>query len=164
MFQHTSDGYSRGYVSFADSLLYFFIFFLSLQLAKIKYLLLQNCFNILLMATAGGMWALPTLCYILSIFLSLKANFLLQIAQLLWKPESSNFVYTFRVAKYIVGQKTKLRFIWPYFTFLAHLSQRLTRWAYSIAMVRRPSVVVRRLSSSSSTLSNLYISEANWPT
>ena len=28
--------------------------------------------------------------------------------------------------------------------FLAHLSQRLTRWAYSIAMVRRPSVVVRR--------------------
>ena len=29
-------------------------------------------------------------------------------------------------------------------TFLAHLSRRLTRWAYSIAMVRRPSVVVRR--------------------
>ena len=28
--------------------------------------------------------------------------------------------------------------------FLAHLSRRLTRWAYSIAMVRRPSVVVRR--------------------
>ena len=28
------------------------------------------------------------------------------------------------------------------FTFLAHLSRRLTRWAYSIAMVRRPSVVV----------------------
>ena len=26
-----------------------------------------------------------------------------------------------------------------------HLSRRLTRWAYSIAMVRRPSVVVRRL-------------------
>ena len=26
--------------------------------------------------------------------------------------------------------------------FLAHLSRRLTRWAYSIAMVRRPSVVV----------------------
>ena len=26
--------------------------------------------------------------------------------------------------------------------FLAHLSQRLTRWAYSILMVRRPSVVV----------------------
>ena len=30
------------------------------------------------------------------------------------------------------------------FDFLAHLSRRLTRWAYSIAMVRRPSVVVRR--------------------
>ena len=32
--------------------------------------------------------------------------------------------------------------------FLAHLSRRLTRWAYSIAMVRRPSVVVRRRPSS----------------
>ena len=28
--------------------------------------------------------------------------------------------------------------------FLAHLSRRLTRWAYSTPMVRRPSVVVRR--------------------
>ena len=35
--------------------LYFSSFFLSFQLAKIKNLLLQNCFNILLMATAGGM-------------------------------------------------------------------------------------------------------------
>ena len=33
---------------------------------------------------------------------------------------------------------------WPVVFFLAHLSRRLTRWAYSIAMVRRPSVVVRR--------------------
>ena len=33
--------------------------------------------------------------------------------------------------------------VW-FYTFLAHLSRRLTRWAYSIAMVRRPSVVVRR--------------------
>ena len=32
--------------------------------------------------------------------------------------------------------------------FLAHLSRRLTRWAYSIAMVRRPSVVVVRRPSS----------------
>ena len=30
------------------------------------------------------------------------------------------------------------------FPFLAHLSRMLTRWAYSIPMVRRPSVVVRR--------------------
>ena len=49
---------------------------------------------------------------------------------------------------------------------LAHLSRRLTRWAYSIPMVRRPSVV-RRLSSvvrrPSSTLSNLNISKASWP-
>ena len=29
-------------------------------------------------------------------------------------------------------------------TFLAHLSRRLTMWTYSIPMVRRPSVVVRR--------------------
>ena len=46
--------------------------FLSLQLAKIKNLLLQNCFSMPLMATAGGMWALLTLCYILSFSLSLQ--------------------------------------------------------------------------------------------
>ena len=45
--------------------------------------------------------------------------------------------------------------------FLAHLSRRLTRWAYSIPIVRRPSVVRRR--PSSSTLSNLNISEASVP-
>ena len=44
--------------------LVFFIFFPSLQSAKIKNLLLQNCFNIPLMATAKGMWALLTPCYI----------------------------------------------------------------------------------------------------
>ena len=44
--------------------LYFFLFFLSLQLAKCKNLLLQNCFNLPQMATAGGMWALLALCYI----------------------------------------------------------------------------------------------------
>ena len=44
--------------------LYFSSFFLSLQLAKIKNLHLQNCFNLPLMAMAGGMWALSTLCYI----------------------------------------------------------------------------------------------------
>ena len=45
-----------------------FFFFPSLKLAKIKNLLLQNCFNIPLMAMAGDgggdMWALLTLCYI----------------------------------------------------------------------------------------------------
>ena len=35
--------------------IYFFLYFLSLQLAKIKNLHLQNCFNIPLMAMAGGM-------------------------------------------------------------------------------------------------------------
>ena len=56
----------------------------------------------------------------LSILLSLLSNFLLQISLLLWEPESSNFIYTLGVAKYIVGQKTKmLRFI---FTFSLHFS------------------------------------------
>ena len=56
----------------------------------------------------------------LSIFLSLQSNFLLQISQLLCEPESSNFLCTLRVAKYIVGQKTKmLRFI---FAFSVHFS------------------------------------------
>ena len=50
-----------------------------------------------------------------------------------------------------------------FYLFLAHLSRRLTRWAYSIPMVRRPYVVVRRRGPSSSTLSNLNISEASWP-
>ena len=59
----------------------------------------------------------------LSIFLSLQAHFLLQIAQLLCEAETSNFVYTLRVAKYIEGQKRELRFILPYFSFF-HLSLR----------------------------------------
>ena len=58
----------------------------------------------------------------LSIFLSLQSNFLLQISRLLWEPESSNFLYTLRVAKYIVEQKTKmLRFIFTIF-FLFSIS------------------------------------------
>ena len=48
--------------------LYFSSFFLSLQLAKIKNLHLQNCFNLPLMAMARGMWALLTLCYIFSYY------------------------------------------------------------------------------------------------
>ena len=49
-------------------------------------------------------------------------------------------------------------------SILAHLSRRLTRWAYSIPMARRrpsSSVVVR--CPSSSTHSYLNISEASWP-
>ena len=38
----------------------------------LRNLLLQNCFNIPLMATAGGMWALLTLCYIFFSFQTLK--------------------------------------------------------------------------------------------
>ena len=43
----------------------------------------------------------------LSTFLSRQSNFLLQISRLLWEPESSNFLYTLRVAKFIVGQKSR---------------------------------------------------------
>ena len=61
-----------------------------------------------------------TISFIYSFFLSLQSNFLLQISRLLWEPESSNFLYTLRVAKYIVVQKTKmLRFI---FTIFFHFS------------------------------------------
>ena len=45
-----------------------FYFFLSLTLAKIKNLLLQNCFSMPLMVTARGVWAVLTLCYILMQF------------------------------------------------------------------------------------------------
>ena len=52
----------------------------------------------------------------LSFFLSLQSKFLSQISQPLWEPESSNFVYILKVAKFIVGQKTKmLRFIFVFF-------------------------------------------------
>ena len=54
----------------------FFYFFLSLQLVKIKNLHLQNCFNLPLMAMAGGMWALLTLCYIFLLFDQLSCPFL----------------------------------------------------------------------------------------
>ena len=41
--------------------------------------------------------------------------------------------------------------------FWAHLSRRLTRWAYSIPMVRRPSVVVLRTSSVAHTFKLEYL-------
>ena len=47
----------------------------------------------------------PHIAYLslyLFIFLSLKQKFMSQISQLLLKPESVDFVYTWRVAKYIV--------------------------------------------------------------
>ena len=62
----------------------------------------------------------------LSIFLSLQSKFLLQISRLLGESESSNFLYTLRVAKFIVGQKTKMiRSIFTiffHFSFFFHLS------------------------------------------
>ena len=60
----------------------------------------------------------------LSFFLSLQSKFLSQISQPLREPESSNFVYILRMAKYIVGKKTKmLRFI---FAFFFHFSISLS--------------------------------------
>ena len=53
----------------------------------------------------------------LSIFLSLLSNFLLQISRLLWEPESSNFLYTLRVAKYIMGQTNQDPEIYFYLLF-----------------------------------------------
>ena len=47
--------------------------------------------------------------------------------------------------------------------FLAHLSRRLTRWAYSIPMVRRPSVgVVRRRRPSASVVVHTFKLEYLW--
>ena len=83
----------------------------------------------------------------LSIFLSLQSNILLQISRLLWEPESSYSLYTLRVAKYIVGQKTKiLRFIFTFFfhvcffpsltpmlyigKFVSKISRELLRWGF----------------------------------
>ena len=57
----------------------------------------------------------------LSIFLSLQANFLLQISHLLWESESSNFVYTVRVAKFI-GTENKTAEIYFSFFFLYSIS------------------------------------------
>ena len=60
-----------------------------------------------------------------SIFLSLQQKFLSQISQLLFESGSSNFVYTLRLAKYIVLQKIKLlMFIFPSFSIFLffHLS------------------------------------------
>ena len=65
----------------------FFFFFLSLQLAKIINLLLQNCFNIPLMATVGSIWALLTLCYI---FIALKGTHFLFLFCFDWESIDSH--------------------------------------------------------------------------
>ena len=79
----------------------FFFYFLSLQLAKIKNLLLQNCFIIPLMATAGGMWALLTLCY------SFHGNRGMQAA-----PSSIPAYGTF-----FRGDLVMKQFLWPFSLF-----------------------------------------------
>ena len=54
----------------------------------------------------------------LSIFLFLLQNFLLQIYQLLFEPESLNFVYKLRTTKCITRNKTKVpRFIFAFFFY-----------------------------------------------
>ena len=57
----------------------------------------------------------------LSIFFLSKQIFCYKFLSF-YESQSSNFVYTLRVAKYIVGQKTKLRFILPYFSFFPSLT------------------------------------------
>ena len=47
-------------------------------------------------------------------------KFLSQISRLLWDPKSSNFVYTLRVAKYVVGKKIKMLSL--IFAFFFHFS------------------------------------------
>ena len=54
-------------------------------------------------------------------FLFLQASFLLQISYLLWEPESLNFVYILRVAKYI-GTENKTAEIYFAFFFLLTIS------------------------------------------
>ena len=45
-------------------------------------------------------------------------------------------------------------FMSGYLQFSAHMNRRLTRWAYSIAMIRRPSVVVHNFKHLPSLLAN----------
>ena len=61
---------------------------------------------------------------------------------------SSDSVLLQARAHIALAEKRSLCAVSLFFYFLAHLSRRLTRWAYSIAMVRRPSVVVCRRPSS----------------
>ena len=48
------------------------------------------------------------------------------------------------------------------YKFLAHLSQRLTRWAYSIPMVQHPSIVYRSPSSSIVVVVHIFKLEYLW--
>ena len=50
----------------------------------------------------------------------------------LYQSQSSYFVYTLRVAKYIMGQKTKLRFILPSFSLfqLSNVIHRESKYKY----------------------------------
>ena len=60
----------------------------------------------------------------------------------LMKRHTYKYTYAFKMVEIWWFFKSSLKF--ESFAFLAHLSRRLTRWAYSIPMVRRPSVVVRQ--------------------
>ena len=52
-----------------------------------------------------------------------------------YESQSSNCVYTLRVAKYIVGQKTKLIFILPSFSFFPFLTQFVTNISQELLRV-----------------------------
>ena len=83
----------------------------------------------------------------LFIFLSLQFSKLYKFSsyfsQELWGLEGWNLIHTWTMGGCIVYTGIRLLLlIRPFVFLLAHLRRRLTRWAYSIAMVCRPSVVV----------------------
>ena len=127
MFQFTSDGYGWEYVSFAHSLLYFSISHSSVIHREICVKDFSGTTVPRILKFGTNVWYDLMYCVkenqhaaayhspYLSIFLSKQIFALLQISQFLWVPESSNFVYTLRMAKYIVGQKTKLKIYFALF-------------------------------------------------
>ena len=108
------------FVSLCSLSAIFFLSKISQELLHLEFWNLVQMLGMTLYCVRENQPPLPYLSLYLSIFLSLQLNFLSQISWLLWKPETSNFIYTLRVAKYTVGKKNKLlRFI---FAFFFHLS------------------------------------------
>ena len=85
----------------------FFFFFLSLQLAKIKNLLLQNCFNWPLMAMAGGMWALLSLCCICSDIL--PASLVYNVQKIVFISSGGEHIDTRAVRQFLSNLEVKLK-------------------------------------------------------
>ena len=87
------------------------------------------------------------ICPIISLFSFLSNfqhwNFSSHFSWELWGLEDWKLIHTWTVGSCIMYTRIRLLLlIHPFISSLAHLSRRLTRWAYSIPLVRRPSVVV----------------------